>query len=105
MKEALIVADSELLSLRCFKDVQGLWRLPKFCLQVFEVTVENLTSERFCPFALRSGLPLNLQILIMSSELSVIYICEFSPSLNSLTILRELVQNAQSIVSFLITVF
>ena len=87
MKDALIDADSELSSLRCFKDVQELWRLPKFSLQVFEVTVENLTKERFCPFALCFGLPLDLQMLITSPNLSVIYICEFSPSLDSLTIL------------------
>ena len=47
MKEAFIIADSELSSLQCFKDVQDLWRLPKSSLGVFEVTVENLTRERF----------------------------------------------------------
>ena len=46
MKDALIDADSELSSLRFFKDVQEVWRLPKFSLQVFKVTVENLTRER-----------------------------------------------------------
>ena len=98
MKDALIDADSELSSLRCFKDVQELWRLPKFSLQVFEVTVENLTRERFCPFALCFGRPLDLQMLITSPNLSVIYICEFSPSLDSLTILLIRTSNAQSIV-------
>ena len=98
MKDALIDADSELSSLRCFKDVQELWRLPKFSLQVFEVTAENLTWERFCPFALCFGLPLDLQMLITSPNLSVIYICEFSPSLDSLTILFIRTSNAQSIV-------
>ena len=42
MKDALIDADSALSSLGCFKDVQELWRLPKFSLQVFEVTVKIL---------------------------------------------------------------
>ena len=94
MKDALIDADSELSSLRCFKDVQKLWRLPKFSLQVFE----NLTRERFFPFALCFGLPLDLQMLITSPNLLVIYICEFSPSQDSLTILFIRTSNAQSIV-------
>ena len=98
MKDALIDADSELSSLRCFKDVQELWCLPKFSLQVFEVTVENLTRERFCPFAICFGLPLDLQMLITSPNLSVIYSCEFSPSLDSLTILFIRTSNAQSLV-------
>ena len=105
MKDALIDPDSELSSLRCFKDVQELWRLPKFSLQVFEVTVENLTRERFCPFALCLGLPLDLKMLITSPNLSVIYICEFSPSLDLLIILFIRTSNAQSIVSFLTTEF
>ena len=94
MKDSLIDADSELLSLRCFKDVQELWRLPKFGLQVFK----NLTRERFCPFTLCFGLPLDLQMLITSPNLSVIYICEFSLLLDSLTILFIWTSNAQSIV-------
>ena len=98
MKDALIDAGSELSSSRCFKDVQELWRLPKFSPQVFEVTVENLTREGFCQFALCFGLPFDLQMLITSPNLSVIYICEFSPSLDSLTILFIRTSNAQSIV-------
>ena len=99
MKDALIDADSELSSLRCFKDVQELWRLPNFSLQVLEVTVQNLTRERFCPFALCFGLALDLKMLITSPNLSVIYICEFSPSLDSLTILFIRTSNANRLSS------
>ena len=63
-KEALLVADRDLHSLRVFKGINTLWRMPKDDIPVYKVVLTNISESSFSPFSLRSRLPNMCQILI-----------------------------------------
>ncbi len=77
-KEALLVADRELGTIRCFKGSETLWRRPINELQCHTVDLCNVHEARFSPFSFRASPENERTIFITDPDHSCIYLADIS---------------------------
>jgi len=89
MKKSIVVGDSKLGSIRIVKNVSRIAQhsARKTSLSKLKV-IGNI--QRFHPFAIRTGLPSDEQILITNPVVGVTYLCRLSADYTALTICRTI---------------
>ena len=84
------IANGTLGSIRCFKDIQNLWRKPTAKLECHQLEVLNNGIDTFRPLSLTSCTDSESAIFITDPENSAIYLAEVSIDLSLLNITRTI---------------
>ena len=83
----LLVCDLKLGTIRVVKNVYRIAHHPSWKTSLGKLKVIGNT-QRFHPFAIRTGLPRDEQVLITNPVVGVIYLCTLSADYTTLTICR-----------------
>ena len=85
----LLVGDSKLGSIRIVKNVSRIAHHPAWKTSLSKLKVIG-NIQRFHPFAIRTGLPRDEQIVITNPVVGVIYLCRLSADYTALTLCRTI---------------
>jgi len=85
----LPVGDSKLGAIRIVKNVPRIAHHPAWKTSLSKLKVIG-NMQRFHPFAIRTGLPRDEQILITNPAVGVVYLCRLSADYTALTICRTI---------------
>ena len=89
-REALLVADKELGTIRCFNSSLELWRRPITELDCHTVEVCNLNEAGFSPFSLRASSENDSIVFITDPNHSCIYLAEISKDASLMRLRRKI---------------